>query len=61
MKLIVGQGNYGPEYEKTRHNYGFMVVDELQKKHNFPDLSWKGASGPFPKGDVILAKPHLHE
>ncbi|GAB4338965.1 MAG: aminoacyl-tRNA hydrolase [Flammeovirgaceae bacterium] len=30
--LIVGLGNIGVEYENTRHNIGFMVVDELAKK-----------------------------
>ena len=30
--LIVGLGNIGPEYHETRHNIGFMVVDELAKK-----------------------------
>lgn len=30
--LIVGLGNIGPEYEKTRHNIGFMVLDELARK-----------------------------
>ena len=30
--LIVGLGNIGPEYEQTRHNIGFMVLDELAKK-----------------------------
>ena len=34
MKLIVGLGNPGKEYEKTRHNTGYMVLDYFAEKNN---------------------------
>ena len=29
MKIIIGLGNIGREYENTRHNAGFMAIDKL--------------------------------
>lgn len=35
MKLVVGLGNIGREYENTRHNIGFKAIDAIAKKYNF--------------------------
>ena len=34
MKLIVGLGNVGKEYDLTRHNTGFMAIDYFAKENN---------------------------
>lgn len=33
MKIILGLGNPGSQYERTRHNIGWMVLDELARRH----------------------------
>ena len=39
MRIIVGLGNPGREYAGTRHNIGFMVVDEIDRRHG--PATWK--------------------
>jgi len=63
VRLIVGLGNPGKEYRETRHNVGFMVVDEIARRHS---LTWAMAPGQVPEtfvakrfGDepMLVAKP----
>ncbi len=61
MKLIVGLGNPGKQYEKTRHNAGFMVMDEIARKLGVEinQEKFKGLyTQTFVKGEkVYLLKP----
>lgn len=61
MKLIVGLGNPGKQYEHTRHNIGFEVIDALASGFSIPlnQSKFKGLYGiGFYSGEkVILLKP----
>ena len=64
MKCIIGLGNPGKEYEGTRHNMGFDVLDLLEKKWDI-SISRKGFNGLYGKGhvfdeDVLLVKPQTY-
>lgn len=62
--LIVGLGNPGPTYAATRHNIGFMVVDELARRHamTFGKTEKKAqvADGRIGERRVLLAKPQTY-
>jgi len=63
MILIIGLGNPGEKFQKTRHNLGFLVLNELLKKSNFSD--WKkskkinclNSKGLIANKEVELVKP----
>ena len=61
MKLIVGLGNPGPEYEKTRHNIGWQAVDAFAKKFRIDvtkhEKSAHTGTGRVAGGGVMVAKP----
>lgn len=64
MFIIVGLGNPTPEYEGTRHNVGFEVIDALARKYNI-DVDTKKHRAYIGKGmiegqKVILAKPQTY-
>ncbi|MBD1372463.1 aminoacyl-tRNA hydrolase [Hazenella sp. IB182357] len=64
MKLIVGLGNPGFKYAKTRHNLGFWVIDQLSDIWEIPlqKERWKAEIGEgFVQGEkVILMKPQTY-
>jgi PTH1 family peptidyl-tRNA hydrolase len=64
MKLIIGLGNPGYKYSKTRHNIGFRIIDEIanQRKFRVKKQEKEALTGSFHlQGDkVILAKPQTY-
>lgn len=66
MILVVGLGNPGKQYEKTRHNVGFLVLDAFRKKHKFSD--WKFikkynslvSEGEIDWQKILLVKPQTY-
>jgi PTH1 family peptidyl-tRNA hydrolase len=66
MKLLVGLGNYPAKYDRTRHNVGFLAVEQLAKKYECePFKSDKKFFGQVSVGQVgnekvILLKPETY-
>jgi PTH1 family peptidyl-tRNA hydrolase len=52
IQLIVGLGNPGPEYKKTRHNAGVWLVEELASRFNITLKADKKYAGFYGKGSV---------
>ena len=61
MRLFVGLGNPGTKYQGNRHNIGFMVVDEIARRHGF--APWRrrfhgeASEGTLDQERVVLLKP----
>lgn len=62
LYMIAGLGNPGEKYVRTRHNFGFMVIDQIFHNFSFPDFKAK-SDALFSKGringkQILLVKPH---
>lgn len=61
MWLLVGLGNPGTQYEKNRHNVGFMAIDQIARDYHFPAFKTKFdgqlSEGRIGEEKVALIKP----
>jgi len=58
LKLVVGLGNPGPEYEKTRHNVGFRLADRMVGEADFSWRDFKGLGvAAKTSSSIWIAKP----
>ena len=61
MRLFVGLGNPGAKHAHNRHNIGFMVVDEIARRHGFAPwrrrFQGETAEGTLDRERVVLLKP----
>ena len=60
MKMIVGLGNPGKQYERTRHNSGFMAIDKVAEKLNLNIDKKEFAALTAKNNQVILVKPQTY-
>jgi len=64
MQLFVGLGNPGAQYERNRHNIGFMAVDVIAREHGFGPFRQKFAGliaeGTIAGEKVLLLKPQTY-
>ncbi len=62
MHLLVGLGNIGKQYESTRHNFGFILLDQIIADYGFSSgiKKFKGEvfTGEIDDKKVIALKPH---
>ena len=58
IRMVVGLGNPGPEYQNTRHNVGFSVVDRLAAERGATWEKWSKEEAAVAKsGELLLVKP----
>jgi PTH1 family peptidyl-tRNA hydrolase len=65
VQLVVGLGNPGREYERSRHNVGFLVADALRESSGWPEFKQKFSGvwtrGALPGGaPIALLKPQTY-